>query len=72
MSTHLTLEPGQRSPCPYHSGMCAYSGHEPDRCPVCHVQWTRQDDVTEHGLHIRAAGIRFEGLPAPPKRKRRP
>jgi hypothetical protein len=29
-----------RSPCPYHEGLCAFYGDEPDRCPHCHATWS--------------------------------
>jgi hypothetical protein len=27
--------------CPRHRQLCAYTGSEPDRCPVCHTTWAR-------------------------------
>jgi hypothetical protein len=34
-----TLDCGLQ-PCPNHSGLCAYHGDEPDRCPFCHTSWS--------------------------------
>lgn len=43
----------QRSRCPWHAGQCAYTGDEPDRCPICHALWTSYDDeYDEHAEHI--------------------
>lgn len=25
--------------CPEHGNLCAYTGHEDDRCPWCHSRW---------------------------------
>jgi hypothetical protein len=37
---HVIYAPGQVSICPQHQ-YCAYTGDEPNRCPVCHVTNTR-------------------------------
>jgi hypothetical protein len=52
-SHHALYKSGDRSVCPWHSGQCAYSGSEPDRCPVCHALWNAWgDDYNEHAQHI--------------------
>jgi hypothetical protein len=40
---HTSYGPGEKSPCPHHHGLCAYTGTEPDRCPTCHMSWERID-----------------------------
>ena len=42
-SGHTVFEIGVRSPCPWHDGLCAYTGKETDRCPGCHSLW---DNIT--------------------------
>ena len=37
--------------CPWHHGQCAYTGDEPDRCPVCHALWEFHPEK-EHAEHI--------------------
>jgi hypothetical protein len=32
--------------CARHKGLCAYTGTEPDRCPVCHSTWERLKSCT--------------------------
>jgi hypothetical protein len=39
----LIVPRGEKSPCPHHRGLCAYSGTEPDRCPACHSAWSLID-----------------------------
>jgi hypothetical protein len=41
-----------RSACPWHQGQCAYTGTEPDRCPVCHALWSVHSE--EHASHLAA------------------
>ncbi len=44
-STHQHYAPGQRSTCPLHHGLCAYTGTEPDRCPLCHSTYAAHTPV---------------------------
>jgi hypothetical protein len=41
--------------CERHKGQCAYTGTEPDRCPVCHRSWSvitgRDEDLA--ALHAK-------------------
>ena len=52
-SRHALYRAGDRSACPWHYGQCAYTGAEPDRCPVCHALWTTvlADIRTAHDYH---------------------
>lgn len=38
----------ERSSCPEHHGLCAFTGYEPDRCPWCHCLW---DVIHRSGWH---------------------
>jgi hypothetical protein len=46
---HTVFGHGQKSPCPWHGGFCAYLGTEPDRCPHCHVPWALIEERARDG-----------------------
>jgi hypothetical protein len=57
----LVIPAGQKSPCPHHYGLCAYSGDEPGTCPRCHVPWADIETGTGPGDGPRAEHRQWHG-----------